>query len=87
MLFKTSQDPSSPLVVTSNNGQANTSSGGLVDIRDGWDNEEWGSLEEDPVKRIINYIFCLITNLTNIVRAKSKSKKKKKNNKNRFRLT
>lgn len=31
-----------------NNGplSANTA---LTDVRDGWDNEEWGSLEEDPV--------------------------------------
>ncbi|XP_055381077.1 N-terminal kinase-like protein isoform X2 [Condylostylus longicornis] len=43
----TSQDPSSPLAGTSNNGQMMTTSA-LNDIRDGWDNEEWGSLEEEP---------------------------------------
>ena len=46
--LKTSQDPSSPLAGTSNNGQMATPSA-LADIRDGWDNEEWGSLEEEPV--------------------------------------
>lgn len=47
--FQTSQDPSSPLAPgTSNNGQLRAPSA-LGDIKDGWDNEEWGSLEEDPV--------------------------------------
>lgn len=33
---------------TSNNGQLNASNA-LNEVRDGWDNEEWGSLEEEPV--------------------------------------
>ncbi|KAH8312328.1 hypothetical protein KR044_010226 [Drosophila immigrans] len=43
----TSQDPSSPLAASSNNGQLVTANA-LNEVRDGWDNEEWGSLEEDP---------------------------------------
>ncbi|XP_069962249.1 N-terminal kinase-like protein isoform X1 [Bactrocera oleae] len=43
----TSQDPSSPMAGTSNNGQLNASNA-LNEVRDGWDNEEWGSLEEEP---------------------------------------
>ncbi|KAH8404591.1 hypothetical protein KR215_001168 [Drosophila sulfurigaster] len=43
----TSQDPSSPLAATSNNGQL-VAANALNEVRDGWDNEEWGSLEEDP---------------------------------------
>lgn len=45
---QTSQDPSSPMAGSPNNGplSANTA---LTEVRDGWDNEEWGSLEEDPV--------------------------------------
>ncbi|KAH8359450.1 hypothetical protein KR093_006810 [Drosophila rubida] len=43
----TSQDPSSPLAASSNNGQLVTANT-LNEVRDGWDNEEWGSLEEDP---------------------------------------
>ncbi|XP_004523319.1 N-terminal kinase-like protein isoform X1 [Ceratitis capitata] len=43
----TSQDPSSPMAVTSNNGKMNASNA-LNEVRDGWDNEEWGSLEEEP---------------------------------------
>ncbi|EDW81177.2 uncharacterized protein Dwil_GK11922 [Drosophila willistoni] len=43
----TSQDPSSPLAASSNNGQL-VAANALNEVRDGWDNEEWGSLEEDP---------------------------------------
>ncbi|KAH8313729.1 hypothetical protein KR067_010925 [Drosophila pandora] len=43
----TSQDPSSPLAASSNNG-AMMAANALNEVRDGWDNEEWGSLEEDP---------------------------------------
>ncbi|EDX14891.1 N-terminal kinase-like protein [Drosophila simulans] len=43
----TSQDPSSPLAASSNNG-ALMAANALSEVRDGWDNEEWGSLEEDP---------------------------------------
>lgn len=47
--LQTSQDPSSPLAPgTSNNGQTKAPSA-LGEVKDGWDNEEWGSLEEDPV--------------------------------------
>lgn len=31
-----------------NNGPL-TVTAALAEVRDGWDNEEWGSLEEDPV--------------------------------------
>lgn len=48
IFLQTSQDPTSPLAGTSNNVQLNASSA-VADVRDGWDNEEWGSLEEDPV--------------------------------------
>ncbi|BFF91361.1 N-terminal kinase-like protein [Drosophila madeirensis] len=44
----TSQDPSSPLAASSNNGGALVAPNALIEVRDGWDNEEWGSLEEDP---------------------------------------
>ena len=54
--FQTSQDPSSPLggppsttnilaLDTTNNVIPTTT---VTDIRDGWENEEWGSLEEEP---------------------------------------
>ncbi|KAH8293994.1 hypothetical protein KR054_007226 [Drosophila jambulina] len=43
----TSQDPSSPLAASSNNGTS-MAANALNEVRDGWDNEEWGSLEEDP---------------------------------------
>lgn len=43
----TSQDPSSPMAPSSNNGQL-VAANALNEVRDGWDNEEWGSLEEDP---------------------------------------
>lgn len=59
--FQTSQDPSSPNAVepgasTSNNLAA----GNLLDLRDGWDNEEWGSLEEEPVRRIFLSNFYVV---------------------------
>jgi len=38
----------------SNNGQLNASAV-LNEVRDGWDNEEWGSLEEDPVNTFFFY--------------------------------
>jgi len=47
--LQTSQDPSSPLAASSNNG-ALMAANALSEVRDGWDNEEWGSLEEDPVR-------------------------------------
>lgn len=49
--LQTSQDPSSPLAASSNNG-AMMAANALNEVRDGWDNEEWGSLEEDPVREI-----------------------------------
>jgi SCY1-like protein 1 len=48
-LIKTSQDPSSPLAGTSNQLSANLTMVGGIAERDGWDQEEWGSLEEEPV--------------------------------------
>lgn len=50
--FQTSQDPSSPNAVESAAGAStsNVAASNLLDIRDGWDNEEWGSLEEEPVR-------------------------------------
>lgn len=53
--FQTSQDPSSPNAVETAPGAStsnNLAAGNLLDLRDGWDNEEWGSLEEEPVRRI-----------------------------------
>lgn len=47
-IAQTSQDPSSPLAASSNNGQIVVANA-INEVRDGWDNEEWGSLEEDPV--------------------------------------
>lgn len=53
LLFQTSQDPSSPLVGTSSQLSAslNITSGDPAnlggDIRDGWENDEWASLEEE----------------------------------------
>lgn len=48
--FQTSQDPSSPMAGTSNPLSASLNMIGTVnDARDGWDNEDWGSLEEEPV--------------------------------------
>lgn len=41
-----------------NNGPLNASST-LNEVRDGWDNEEWGSLEEDPVNNFYPYIFLI----------------------------
>lgn len=35
---------------TSNQPNSNLNMiGSVSDVRDGWDNEDWGSLEEDPV--------------------------------------
>lgn len=48
-IYKTSQDPSSPMAgSSSNNGQVGVCNA-ITEVRDGWDNEEWGSLEEEPV--------------------------------------
>uniref|UniRef100_A0A182J9A2 N-terminal kinase-like protein n=1 Tax=Anopheles atroparvus TaxID=41427 RepID=A0A182J9A2_ANOAO len=45
----TSQDPSSPTTGTAQLLNPNLNMVGSVsDVRDGWDNEDWGSLEEDP---------------------------------------
>ncbi|XP_055524243.1 N-terminal kinase-like protein isoform X2 [Wyeomyia smithii] len=45
----TSQDPSSPMAGTSNPLTASLNMiGSMHDTRDGWDNEDWGSLEEEP---------------------------------------
>jgi hypothetical protein len=49
LVFQTSQDPSSPLAGTSNQLSNNLNMVGGISERDGWDNEEWGSLEEEPV--------------------------------------
>lgn len=53
-VHKTSQDPSSPVgAEAANNPAALTpGAGGFADSRDGWDNEEWGSLEEEPVRPV-----------------------------------
>lgn len=32
----------------------------MLDLRDGWDNEEWGSLEEEPVRRIFLSNFYVV---------------------------
>lgn len=54
--LQTSQDPSSPLAAgVANNGQVRAPHT-LGEIKDGWENEEWGSLEEDPVVRYINLL-------------------------------
>lgn len=51
--FQTSQDPSSPMAGTSNPLTTSLNMIGTVnDTRDGWDNEDWGSLEEVPVSAI-----------------------------------
>uniref|UniRef100_A0A182W601 N-terminal kinase-like protein n=1 Tax=Anopheles minimus TaxID=112268 RepID=A0A182W601_9DIPT len=53
--WKTSQDPSSPMAGTSNQLTTNLNMVGSVnDMRDGWDNEDWGSLEEDPNETELN---------------------------------
>ncbi|XP_053682714.1 N-terminal kinase-like protein [Sabethes cyaneus] len=45
----TSQDPSSPMAGTSNPLTASLNMvGSMHETRDGWDNEDWGSLEEEP---------------------------------------
>ncbi|XP_058443851.1 N-terminal kinase-like protein isoform X2 [Malaya genurostris] len=45
----TSQDPSSPMTGATNPLTASLNMIGTVnDTRDGWDNEDWGSLEEEP---------------------------------------
>lgn len=57
ILFQTSQDPSSPNAVEPNAAAStsnNLAAGNLLDLRDGWDNEEWGSLEEEPVSDKFN---------------------------------
>lgn len=55
--FQTSQDPSSPLggpastlsATLAMNAANNAMTAALVnDARDGWENDEWGSLEEEP---------------------------------------
>lgn len=66
---QTSQDPSSPLATVATSSiplQSTTSIAASTanrqsDIRDGWDNDEWGSLEEEPV-RLLPKLF----NLTSI---------------------
>jgi len=54
-IFQTSQDPSSPLAgptasvnLTMNATGNALASSPATDIRDGWENDEWGSLEEEP---------------------------------------
>lgn len=57
---QTSQDPSSPLATVAASSIPLQSSASIApssanrqsDIRDGWDNDEWGSLEEEPVRFI-----------------------------------
>lgn len=58
-LFQTSQDPSSPNAAESAPASTsnNLAAGNLLDLRDGWDNEEWGSLEEEPVRRTSSLFF------------------------------
>lgn len=36
---------------SSNNGQVGVCNA-ITEVRDGWDNEEWGSLEEEPVNNL-----------------------------------
>lgn len=55
---QTSQDPSSPLAASSNNGQI-VAANAINEVRDGWDNEEWGSLEEDPVRQTKNIFLFM----------------------------
>lgn len=52
--YQTSQDPSSPTAAESAPASTsnNLAAGNLLDLRDGWDNEEWGSLEEEPVSEM-----------------------------------
>ncbi len=49
-LYQTSQDPSSPMAATgmSANNIQNIKLVTESDCREGWDNEDWGSLEEEP---------------------------------------
>ena len=45
------------MTAAANNGQISAANV-LNEVRDGWDNEEWGSLEEDPVFIYIVFHFC-----------------------------
>lgn len=52
---KTSQDPSSPKLPNAPISVTGlTELTELTEVRDGWDNEEWASLEEEPV----SVLFC-----------------------------
>lgn len=48
----------SSLPLTSSASIAASSANRQSDIRDGWDNDEWGSLEEEPVK-LLDHDICL----------------------------
>lgn len=48
MYSQTSQDPSSPLAAVASSNIPSTTPR-HPDLRDGWDNDDWGSLEEEPV--------------------------------------
>lgn len=49
LILQTSQDPSSPLVYT--NSQLSQVHPVNVNARDGWDNDDWASLEEEVIYR------------------------------------
>lgn len=33
-----------------------------TDVRDGWDNDEWASLEEEPVRQLFSFLFSVYFN-------------------------
>lgn len=54
---QTSQDPNSPVGAEAASSAVAAAltpgvGGGFAESRDGWDNEEWGSLEEEPVSSL-----------------------------------
>lgn len=66
--FQTSQDPSSPNAAEPSPSTSNNlAAANLLDLRDGWDNEEWGSLEEEPVRRFSYKISEFISLIVDIV--------------------
>lgn len=46
---------------SSNNGQVGVCNA-ITEVRDGWDNEEWGSLEEEPVNILKDMFEYAINN-------------------------
>lgn len=51
---------------SSNNGQVGVCNA-ITEVRDGWDNEEWGSLEEEPVN-ILKEKFQIIVDTIGILK-------------------